>query len=98
MLTTAKVALKKFVDDFSNLAVEKCLLEPLLGMFSPRTVDRMADDVVQDIAGEDQSTIEERNRLNNKLSVLERSLARLSRLDRHNLTGKPPKNANSPPH
>lgn len=52
-------------------------------MFGPRTVEKMADDVVEEIAGEDQSIIQERARLTEKLSVLEKSLTRLNRLDRH---------------
>lgn len=83
-----QVAMRKFVDDFSNLAVEKCLLEPLLHIFGPRTVERMTDDVVKNIALEDENMQAERRRLTNKLTVLETSMSRLQRLDKHSLTGQ----------
>jgi len=80
--------MRKFVDDFSNLAVEKCLLEPLLHTFGPRTVEKMTDDIVTDIAREDENTEAERKRLTDKLTALETSLSRLQQLDKHSLTGQ----------
>jgi len=80
--------MSKFVDDFSNLAVERCLLKPLLYTFSPLTVEKMTDDVVEDIAREDENIKVERKRLTDKLTVLRSSLTRLQQLDRHSLTGQ----------
>ena len=85
-----QVALSKFVDDFSNLAVEKCLLVPLSCVFSSSIVDSMPNDVVTKIAHEDEDTIVERKRLKNKLAVLDKSLRRLQQLDKYNLTGESP--------
>lgn len=78
------------MDDFSSLAIEKCLLDPLLTIFGPGTVEIMAGDVVRDIASEDERTTVERDRLTEKKMVLEKALARLQRLDRNNLAGWPP--------
>jgi len=79
-----EVARKKFTDDFSNLAVEKCLLEPLAEIFCPQVVDTLASDVVENIAAEDESSQLERRRLQHKKAKLHKSLLHLNRLDRHN--------------
>ncbi|MCJ1474752.1 hypothetical protein MMC13_003412 [Lambiella insularis] len=85
MLAYYKVARKKFVDDFSNLAVEKCFLDPLSTMFTSRTVNMLEDDVIEDIAAEDESSRQERQRLGQKINILEQSLQRLHSLDRYYL-------------
>ncbi len=82
-----QVARKKFVDDFSNLAVEKCFLEPLSTIFSSRVVDMLQDSVVEEIAAEDESSRLERQRYEEKVAVLQTSLQQLHRLDRHHLAG-----------
>lgn len=86
-LTWLKVAREKFVDDFSNLAVEKCLLEPLLAIFRPQSVEKLPEETVQAIAAEEEDSKLERARLKEKTSILQRSLAQLRRLHRHNLKG-----------
>jgi hypothetical protein len=78
-----QVARKKFVDDFSTLAVEKCLLEPLSTIFSSRIVECLADDIVGAIAAEDETSKLERGRLALKVDKLQSGLHRLHRLDRH---------------
>ena len=83
-----QVARKKFVDDFSTLAVEKCLLEPLADIFCPRVVDRLTDDTVEAIAAEDESSKLERSRLEVKVATLRSALLQLHRLDRHNVSGE----------
>jgi hypothetical protein len=83
-----QVARKKFVDDFSILAVEKCLLEPLAVIFCPQIVDTLADDVVENIAAEDESSKLERGRLQHKRTKLYKSLLQLHRLDRLNVSGE----------
>lgn len=75
------------MDDFSNLAVEKCLLDSLPTMFCSRTVNFLSDDVVKDIAAEDETSQLERQRLDEKITILQKSLDELHRLDRHNLMG-----------
>ena len=76
------------MDDFSILAVEKCLLEPLAIIFCPQVVDLLADDIVEKIAAEDESSKLEREQLQQKRSKLHESLLQLHRLDRHNVSGE----------
>ena len=76
------------MDDFSILAVEKCLLEPLLTIFSASVVDLLPDHIVEAIAAEDEDSKVVRARLEAKLAKLDSALRKLHRLDRHNVTGK----------
>lgn len=78
----------RFVDDFSVLAVEKCVMEPLVDIFSYRAVADMTDDVIEDIAREDEVTMAERHRLETKLVVLERSLSHLQQLEKYSMKGR----------
>ncbi|KAL1953240.1 hypothetical protein VTO42DRAFT_3355 [Malbranchea cinnamomea] len=78
-----KVALKKVVDDVSVLAVEQCLIKPLPSLFTPEIVFNLKDDVVRRIAGESEESIIERERLTDRLRVLETGLQQLSRLSNH---------------
>ena len=76
------------MDDFSNLAVEECFIKPLSTIFTPRTVGMLEDYVIEDIAAEDESSRHERQRLGQKINVLQTSLHRLHSLDRHHLARK----------
>ena len=76
------------MDDFSILAVEKCLLEPLAVIFCPQVVAMLANDVVESIAAEDESSKQERERLQHKKNKLFNSVLQLHRLDRHNVSGE----------
>jgi hypothetical protein len=76
------------VDDFSTLAVEKCLLEPLAVIFTSRIVNGLADDIVQAIAAENESSKLERGRLAMKVETLQSGLQKLHRLDRHKVAGE----------
>ena len=76
------------MDDFSTLAVEKCLLEPLADIFCSPVVDMLADDTVEAIAAEDESSKLVRRRLEEKAATLSSALLQLHRLDRHNVSGK----------
>lgn len=82
------MARKKFVDDFSNLAVEKCLLEPLKNIFCAQTVESQTDEIVHSLAAEDEGSQKERKRLETKVNALLHSLDRLHRLDRLNFKGQ----------
>lgn len=57
-------------------------------MFSPRVLERLADEKVDSIASEDLSTKVERERLEEKLAKLQSSLKKLHRLDRNSLSGR----------
>ena len=49
--------LQKFVDAFGNLAIEKCLLEPMSLIFPSQTTEKSLDDsVLSNIAAENQSS------------------------------------------
>ncbi|KAI0146647.1 P-loop containing nucleoside triphosphate hydrolase protein [Pestalotiopsis sp. NC0098] len=78
-----KVALKRAVDDFSDLAVEACLISKLPNLFSPEKVDSLADAKIERIAAEGEETTEERATLMEKKAVLSESLQELKRLVRN---------------
>ncbi|KAK6221069.1 hypothetical protein LQW54_001642 [Pestalotiopsis sp. IQ-011] len=79
-----KVALKRVVDDFSDLAVEACLISKLPDLFSPDKVDFLADAKIGRIAAEGEEATQERASLAEKKAVLSESLQELKRLARHN--------------
>jgi hypothetical protein len=47
---------QKFVDGFGNLAVEKCLLQPMSLIFASQTEKFLNDSVVSNIAAENESS------------------------------------------
>ncbi|KAJ9257405.1 hypothetical protein DTO207G8_2159 [Paecilomyces variotii] len=78
-----KVALEKFIDDISVLAVERCLIQKLPFLFSPETVSRLQNPNVGKLAGESDESSAERSRLSEKLNALEQGLRSLKVLDKH---------------
>ncbi|KIW99024.1 uncharacterized protein Z519_00687 [Cladophialophora bantiana CBS 173.52] len=80
------VARKKFVDDFSILAVENCLLDSLAVIFCPGSVALLSDETIKAIAEEDEGSRIERKRLEQRVKTLNSGLRRLHRFDRHNLS------------
>ncbi|KAH9878049.1 hypothetical protein J1614_003266 [Plenodomus biglobosus] len=72
-----KVALKRFVHDFSVLAVETCLVEQLPTLFTPVDVLDMDKAVVESLASESEDSSTQRSRLKEKLQVLENGLQAL---------------------
>ncbi|KAI8931074.1 hypothetical protein NX059_012085 [Plenodomus lindquistii] len=72
-----KVALKRFIDDFSVLAIEACLVAKLPTLFSPTDVLEMSEAVVAALASEDEETSARRTQCNEKLTVLENGLQAL---------------------
>lgn len=73
------------IDNFSVLAVEKCLLQELPKIFSPDIVAALPDSVVQSIAAEPEDLVYERAQLETKLRTLEKTLRSLHRLDGYGL-------------
>ncbi|KAI9039398.1 P-loop containing nucleoside triphosphate hydrolase protein [Aspergillus affinis] len=72
MLAYYKVALKRFVNDIANEAVESKLMMALLNIFSPVAVFNMHGKMVTQIAGESEENSTLRDQLNRKLQVLNR--------------------------
>ncbi|KAI0125683.1 P-loop containing nucleoside triphosphate hydrolase protein [Xylariales sp. AK1849] len=84
------VALKRVVDDFSDLAIEACLVGKLPALLTPERVFGLSDDEVQTIAAESGETTIERDALMEKFNVLSDGLSELRRLSRHH---QPPSHA-----
>jgi hypothetical protein len=68
------VALKTFVDNFSVLAIENCLIQKLPSLFCPADIIDIDDRTVAALASEDEGSAEERSRCTEKLKVLEDGL------------------------
>ena len=79
-----------FVDDFSVLGVEKCLLYPLPDMFSPKAVIFLNDETVANIAAETEDSKIKRTRAIEKMKVLQATLEILHSLDMHQPAGNIP--------
>ncbi|KAG5993869.1 hypothetical protein E4U43_003379 [Claviceps pusilla] len=76
-----KVAMKKFIDDISVLAVERCLINKLPHLFRAESVLDLKDEEVARVAGETAEAAAERDRCSEKLAILEdgrRDLIRLA--------------------
>ncbi len=80
-----KVALKRFVDDFSVLAVEQCLVGRLPSLFTPEMVQKLSEEDVSGLASETEHTTAQRSQCLEKLAVLEEGLRDLKSLDKHRL-------------
>ncbi|KAK0890676.1 hypothetical protein LTR91_022708 [Friedmanniomyces endolithicus] len=77
-----KVAMKTLVDNIAVLGIESCLLEGLKDAFTAQTVMGLKDDMVQKIAAEDQDSVTERTRTQEKVRILEDGLRTLNRYRR----------------
>ena len=73
--------MKTLIDDFSVLAVEKCLLQELPGLFSPKTVISLDDTLTAKVAAETDESRAERAEKIQKLQILETALIVLRSLD-----------------
>ncbi len=74
--------MKMLVDNIAVLGIESCLLEGLKDAFTAQTVMRLEDDLVQKIAAENQDSVTERTRTQEKLRILEDGLHTLNRYRR----------------
>jgi hypothetical protein len=79
--------LKKFIDDFSVLAVEACLVENLPNLFCPEKVLDIDDVMVAKLAAEDEESSAERGRCSEKLRVLEIGLRELKNVQEYSRVG-----------
>ncbi|KAM0293172.1 hypothetical protein ACHAPM_011662 [Fusarium culmorum] len=69
-----KVAMERFIDDVSALAVEDCLISKLPGLFRSANVMNMGEEDLHLLAGETPESSMERERLKVKLEILEKGL------------------------
>lgn len=76
-----KVALKVLVDNFSILAVERCLLMDLASILSPDVVMKLDENVVEAIATEPESFGVERQRATDKLRTMREGLMTLNQFN-----------------
>lgn len=72
--------MKKFIDDVSVLAVERCLVNKLPHLLQAESVLDLKDDEVARLAGETQGAAMERERCTEKLAILEDGRGDLIRL------------------
>ncbi|KAL8878494.1 MAG: hypothetical protein Q9198_003705 [Flavoplaca austrocitrina] len=83
-----RVAMKVLVDNFSVLAVEKCLLRDLADILSPDIVSKLSDDEVSALAAESETSMLERRRATDDLTTLQEGLTVLNRFSRSSGAGK----------
>ena len=88
VLTLLQVAMEVVVDNFAVLAIENCILNKLSNTFSPETMMKLDDHVIEKIALETEDSQVERARAVRKLKSLEAGLQTLSRFSRNKETGK----------
>ncbi|KAK0954529.1 hypothetical protein LTR91_022650 [Friedmanniomyces endolithicus] len=77
-----KVAMKMLVDNIAVLGIESCLLEGLKDALTAQTVMGLEEGTVQKIAAENQDSVTERTRTQEKLQILEDGLHTLNRYRR----------------
>ncbi|KAL8888174.1 MAG: hypothetical protein Q9215_004354 [Flavoplaca cf. flavocitrina] len=82
-----KVAMKVLVDNFSVLAVEKCLLRDLADILSPDIIIKLSDDEVNALAAESETSMLERRRATDDLTTLQEGLTVLNRFSRSSGAG-----------
>ncbi|KAM5388265.1 hypothetical protein ACJA88_000129 [Fusarium oxysporum] len=75
-----KVAVNRFIDDVSVLAIEDCLISKLPSLFTSSSVAEMSDEELYLLAGETDESSIERKRLELKQGILEKGLQDLKSL------------------
>lgn len=70
------------IDNIAVLGIESCLLEGLKDAFTAQTVMRLENDLVRKIAAENQESVTERIRTEDKVHTLEKGLHTLNRYRR----------------
>lgn len=86
-----KVAVSRFIDDVSVLAIEDCLIGKLSTLFRSKNVVEMSGEDISRLAGETQESSLERNRLEVKHQILEKGLRGLKSLRKSRNVANPPK-------
>ncbi|KAJ8121592.1 hypothetical protein ONZ43_g1994 [Nemania bipapillata] len=72
-----KVALKQFVDNFSCLVIENCLVTKFKGLFTIKMINAMSDETLESVVGEKHEIAAQRAILEDKQRVLEAGLKEL---------------------
>ncbi len=80
--------MKVLVDNFSVLAVEKCVLSDLANCLSPERVMMLGDGLIGNIASETENSLNERRRTTEKLQTLNKGMLTLNRFNRQKLAGQ----------
>ena len=86
-----QVAVSRFIDDMSILAIEDCLISKLSTLFRSSNVLEMSDDDISRLAGETPESSLERRRLEAKRGILETGLQSLKSLHKRRNVVNPPK-------
>ncbi|KAI3325725.1 P-loop containing nucleoside triphosphate hydrolase protein [Xylariaceae sp. AK1471] len=87
-----KVAFNQFIDEFSRLAIESCLVAKLPNLFTPEMVVGMDDAVLKCIAGESQEMTPEKATLTRRKQMLQDALEGLEKLIIRNIPHEPEHN------
>lgn len=90
------MALKKFIDDVSVLAIEQCLVQKLPDLFSPSVVLNLSDEDIHHLAAESPEAGAERVRYSEKRDVLQAALRSLNRLHKRRARAAVAGKSNSP--
>lgn len=77
METYYRVSMRKFMDDFSVLIVEQCLMRELSSIFTPDIVGGMTDKKITQLALEDPEVSSKCIRLTKRFKVLKDARDRL---------------------
>ncbi|KAG6359457.1 hypothetical protein INS49_012978 [Diaporthe citri] len=64
------MALRTFTDNLINLAIESCLVQDLLGLFTPRLVNSMDDRKLAELAAEPEGVRNYRSQLREDIKLL----------------------------
>lgn len=86
-----QVAVNRFIDDMSILAIEDCLISKLPSLFKSGTVLAMSEEDISRLAGETSGSSLERKRLDAKHRILESGLQGLKSLRKRRNLANPPK-------
>ncbi|KAF4503070.1 Mx2 (GTPase) [Fusarium agapanthi] len=78
-----KVAVNRFIDDVSILAIENCLISKLPSLFTSSSVAEMSDENLYSLAAENEASSVERKYLELKQGILEKGLQDLKSLYKH---------------
>jgi hypothetical protein len=86
-----QVAVSRFIDDVSTLAIEDCLISKLSTLFRSSNVLEMSSQDLSRLAGETRESSLERKRLETKRGILETGLQSLKSLHKRRNAVNPPK-------